>query len=108
MSILVSTLKEELASVLRLEKRHHTTLLTLPQGSFIVRNVKGRLYGYLTFREGNKMRQKYLGRLDEAQIKSYRSKTEQRKELKKKLKSLGEQKKILRKALRGKTRSTRR
>ena len=103
MNILISTLKEELATVKRLEKKYLKKLKELPRGSFITRKIRDKQYGYLTFRENGKVKQEYLGCLNEERINFYRSTTDQRAEYKRKLKSIREQIKIINRALRGKT-----
>ena len=103
MKVLVSTLKEELETVRRLEKKYIEKMKALPKGSLVVRNIRGKKYAYLTYREGARVKQKYLGKADIELIRSSRSKIKQRREYKQKLDSVREQKKILRKALRGKT-----
>lgn len=102
MSILVSTLKEEFQTVHRLEQKYLKKMKMLPQGSFIVRKVGKKQYGYLTRREGGQVRQEYLGNLDEKEIAKYRDLAKQRRSCKEQLKSVREQKKILQRALRGK------
>lgn len=103
MKILISTLKEELATSKRLEQKYKKQLGELPQGSFVVRTVRHKRYGYLTYREGTKVKQRYLGPVDEETIGLYREAVKNRKEYKRKLKSVKGQIKILKKALRGKT-----
>lgn len=108
MQVLLSTLKEELATAQRLEKRYLKKLQKLPRGSFIVRTMGSRRYGYLTYRDEGKVKQDYLGAVDDQLISRYRSFAEERKALKAKLKSVREQLKILRRAVYGRTASTRR
>jgi len=106
MNILISTLKEELTTVKRLEKKYLKEFDKLPIGSFVARSIRNRKYGYLTFREGNKVKQKYLGALDDESVAHYKSVTERKKSLRAKLKSVREQKKILERALRARTAKT--
>jgi len=103
MNVLISTLKEEMATVKRLEKKYLAKINELPKGGFITRTVRGRKYGYLTYREDGKVKQRYLGLLDDKTLQSYRLAIVQRIEYKRKLKSVREQKKIINRALRGKT-----
>jgi len=103
MNILISTLKEELATVKRLENKYSKELSKLPKGSFILRKVKGKNYGYLTYRDGSKVKQKYLGRLNDADIEKYQNIKKRRKELKEKLKSVKKQRTILERALKNET-----
>lgn len=103
MSVLISTLKEELATAKRLEKKYMRRIKELPRGSFISRSVRSKQYGYLTFREEGKVKQKYLGALNEERISFYKNAMAQRAEYKRKLRSVREQIKIINRALRGKT-----
>lgn len=103
MNILISTLKEELTTAKRLEKKYIKKIGELPRGSFILRAIRDKQYGYLTFREDGKVKQKYLGSLNEDRMNFYKSAMEQRAEYKRKLKSVREQIKIINRALRGKT-----
>lgn len=103
MNILISTLKEELTTAKRLENKYLQKIKELPRGSFISRNVRSKQYGYLTFRENGKVKQEYLGCLNEERILFYRDAMNQRAEYKRKLKSVREQIKIINRALRGKT-----
>ncbi|MBI2092956.1 MAG: hypothetical protein HYY43_03440 [Deltaproteobacteria bacterium] len=103
MNILISTLKEELTTAKRLEKKYLKKISELPRGSFISRTIRGKQYGYLTFRENRKVKQEYLGCLNEERTNFYRSAMNQRAEYKRKLKSVREQIKIINRALRGKT-----
>ncbi|MFH1874051.1 MAG: hypothetical protein ABH859_02570 [Pseudomonadota bacterium] len=103
MNILLSTLKEELATVKRLEKKYSQELTEFPQGSFIVRKIRDRKYGYFTYREVGKVKQRYIGAVTDEDIAYYKSLVAKRKKLKEKLKSIRAQKKVLERALRGKT-----
>ena len=103
MNILISTLKEELATAKRLEKKYLKQLGDLPHGSFILRTVRKKKYGYLTFREGGKVKQTYLGSLDEQQVEEYCISMKKKRELKEKLKNVRSQQRILERGLRGKT-----
>lgn len=103
MNVLISTLKEELATARRLEKKYLKKANELPRGSFITRTIRGRQYGYMTFREDGKVKQEYLGSLNEERTSFYKGAMSQRAEYKRKLKSVREQIKVINRALRGKT-----
>ncbi len=103
MNILLSTLKEELVTTRRLEEKYLKRLEAFPKGSFVVRQVRSKRYGYLTHRKEGKVRQHYLGAVDDDAIKNYRNQVEEKKILKRKLKRIREQIVILKRALRGKT-----
>lgn len=107
MSVLINTLREEFQTVKRLEQKYLKNLKALPQGSFIIRKVGKKQYGYLTRREAGAVRQVYLGSLDEKEVEKYRNLMKQRRLYRDQLKSVREQKKILERALRGKTTRTR-
>ncbi|GEM_PF-2253101 len=95
MSVLISSLKEELDTSRRLEKQYLAKLLELPQGSFHVRKVKDRFYAYLTKRKNGQVIQDYLGPMDSKEIAEYRKKFEKKKIWKEQLKKVKEQIKIL-------------
>ncbi len=103
MNILISTLREELATVKRLEKRYIKQLGELPRGSLVVRTVRKNKYVYLTYREGSKVKQRYLGKVDPDLLQSIKEQIKKRNDLKGKLKSVREQKRILERALREKS-----
>jgi len=103
MNVLISTLKEELVTAIRLEKKYLKKIGELPRGSFFTRTITGKRYGYLTFRENGKVKQEYLGSISEERTQYYKNVKAQRAEYKRKLKSVREQIKIINRALRGKT-----
>ncbi len=102
MNILVSTLKEELATVKRLEQKYLRELAGLHEGNFIVRQVRGGKYVYSNRRQGLKVVQKYIGKATEELVRECEGTTARKRELKEKLKSIRGQKKMLERALRGK------
>ncbi len=101
MSVLISTLKEELTTAKRLEKKYLEALSGLPQGSFILRKFNEKQYGYLTYRKDGQVIQKYLGPQNAASIAEFRNKNEKKRIYKDKLKKVRSQIKILERALRG-------
>lgn len=54
-------------------------IMNLPRGSLVIRDLNGRKYCYLRYREGKKVIQKYAGTLD--QEEAIRSKIAERKHL---------------------------
>lgn len=103
MSILTNTLKEELKTAKRLEKKYLEKLSLIPRGSFFVRKLKSGEFGYLTFRAKGAVRQKYLGKLTIVQIAEYKETKRKKVLYKKQLKQVREQIKILKRALGEKT-----
>lgn len=56
-------LQEEMANSRRLEKRYAARIARLPRGSIVQKRIRGRLYDYLAYREGGRVRFEYKGRL---------------------------------------------
>ena len=100
MNILISTLQEELATVKRLEQKYLRELTALPEGNFIVRQVRGGKYVYSNRRAGLKVVQKYVGKATEELVSQCEAAAMRKRELKEKLKSIRGQKKILERATR--------
>jgi hypothetical protein len=64
---------------------------TLPKGSIQSKKVKDKVYYYLTFRDGNKVITKYIGK-DEESLLSIREQLARRKQVEEILKKLKEEK----------------
>ena len=103
MNVLLSTLKEELKTVKKLELKYLKKIQALPKGSFIIRKIRNQSYGYLTRREGEQVKQEYLGSLSKEAVQKYKEIIQKRREYQAQLKSVREQIKLLTKVLRGKT-----
>ena len=103
MNVLISTLKEELATVKRLERKYLDGLEKLPDENFIVRQVRGGKYVYANKRVGHKVVQRYVGKATEELVKGCKEQATKKREYKKKLKSVREQRRMIERALRGKT-----
>ncbi len=103
MNILITTLKEELATVKRLERKYLDRLAQLPEGSFIIRKMRGGKYVYSNKRIGHRVVQKYIGKATDDLVKQCSDHAKMKKEYKKKLKSIREQRRMIERALRGKT-----
>lgn len=91
MSILSTLLRKE-------ENRNNNMILeymneldTLPKGSISPKNVKGNTYYYLTFRDGNKVVSKYLGK-NEMDLTSIKEQLTRRKQVEDMIKKLNEEK----------------
>lgn len=99
MEAIVSALKEEREQAKRLVQRYAKELEGLPRGTFFLRWIGKKQYGYLTFSEKGKIRQQYVGN-DEADIKKYQEQMNRRKKLIELKKKAEKQLSFLEKALR--------
>ena len=99
MNILISTLKEELETVKKMEVKYLSKIELLPKGSFFIRTVGQKNYGYLTRREGPKVKQEYLGLLNKKEISEFKEVVQKRRQYQQQLKSVREQIKFLQRAL---------
>lgn len=77
--------------LLAYEKR----LLKFPRGSLFIRNLNGKKYCYLRYREGKKVIQKYAGTIEQKEFLS--SQIEERKHLEKLIEMLKEEQKLIEK-----------
>ena len=103
MNVLITTLKEELATVKRLERKYLGMLGELPDENFFVRQVRGGKYVYANKRVGHKVVQRYVGKATEDLVKRCEDQMARKRDYKKKLKSVREQRRMIERALRGKT-----
>ena len=62
MKVLEGVLKEELIRLKAVEKSYVRELRKLPKGSIQKKGIKGVVYVYLSFRQGEKVVTSYLGR----------------------------------------------
>lgn len=100
MEAIISALEEEKREAEKLISKYERELDGLPKGSFFVRSIGKGNYGYITYSVGGKIQQKYLGRMNEAQIKKYKAQMDRASKLKSLLKSSKENLDFLIKALR--------
>ena len=84
-SIVKGVLEEELDRSLSLQKKYEQKLADYPKGYLLERKIKGKLYYYLSYREGEKICQKYLGNLPEKEVNNLQKQMEDKKNLKKQL-----------------------
>jgi hypothetical protein len=100
MESIVSALEEEGREAEKLIAKYNKELSRLPGGSFFVRSIGNGQYGYVTFSEGGRIGQRYLGRMNPEIIEERRVQAERAKKLKS-LKKLAEQQRdFIKKALR--------
>ena len=83
MEILDGILKEELIRLRKLKKIYEHKLSKFPKGSLIKKEIKGHIYYYLNYRDGEKSIFKYLGKLKKEEISKIKNKIEERRKLRK-------------------------
>lgn len=81
MEILNGILKEELERLKKLKKSYEQKISKLPKGSLVRKEIKGHIYYYLNYREGNKGIFKYLGKLNEKEFEELKKKISERRKL---------------------------
>ena len=69
MSVLEEVLEEELERSIRVSRAIQQELVALPKGSVRVRKIGNHVYYYLNYREGDKVRSKYIPAKDIELIK---------------------------------------
>lgn len=77
--IVKSVLKEELERVRSLQRRYEQKLKEYPAGYLLKRNSGSKIYYYLSYREEDRIRQKYLGSLSSDELKKYQRQMEEKK-----------------------------
>ena len=100
MSVYVSSLKDDLDRVRRNMEAYQRRILEYPQGSLMVRTIKGHDYIYLKYRKNGKVVQEYVSTFDQDKYNQLDAQISQRKHLQKELKDLAEEEKEMKKALR--------
>ena len=79
MVVIEGVLREELQRLHDMEKAYEEKLASLPKGTLQERQISGREYVYLKFRdEGGKVVQKYIGARESEQVKLVRRQIEMR------------------------------
>ncbi|MBU1084712.1 MAG: hypothetical protein KKG84_06425 [Candidatus Omnitrophica bacterium] len=100
--VILGVLKEELNNSLQIKREYEKDLARIPKGSLIRRERKGHFYYYLQFREGNKVKQIYKGKLAKEEISIFNENKALRKKMRHLLSDLNKQIKFLRGVLREK------
>lgn len=95
-------LNEELQNSVQIRKDYERALKDLPKGSLIRKVISGHEYFYLAFRDGDRVRFDYKGKLDKDEVSKYEEAKKFRARYRKKLSEVDRQIKFIRKALRGK------
>ena len=86
-AVIYSMLAEEKQRNLDMQEAHKREIEGLRKGSITTKTISGRNYYYLKYRQGNKVRNDYIGK-DETIVESIRQEIEKRKYLKNILKRL--------------------
>ncbi len=87
MSMLASVFAKEELRNMNMIRQYTKELEQLPKGSIRAKKVKGNVYYYLNFRDGEKVVSKYIGK-DEQKINDLRKQIERRIQIEKILKEL--------------------
>lgn len=97
-SVIEGVLLEERERNLMMQRQYLSEIAQLPKGSVIKKSRKGKIYYYLSYRNGGKVVSNYLGN-DAEQIKEVRHRIEKRKHLEGLVKRLRHELKIISKAV---------
>lgn len=103
MKIIRGVLSEELENSLQMKKQYKQALDAFPKGSLVEKNIKGRKYYYLAFREDKKVKFVYKGKMSEDELKRFREAQKMRAKYRKFYRQVNNQIIFLDKILRGKT-----
>ena len=87
MSMLASIVAKEQLRNMNMILEYTKELEVLPKGSIRAKNVKGNVYYYLNYRDGDKVVSKYIGK-DESKIDDLKKQIERRVQIEKILKEL--------------------
>jgi len=97
MAFIYGVLKEEYDRMLEKKNDYEKKLNELPKGSLVKKQINGRSYDYLMFRENKKVITKYIKKEN---FDVVQEQLDRRKKIKKSLKSINEDLKILEKVVR--------
>lgn len=92
MAFIYGVLKEEYDRMIEKKDDYEKKLSELPKGSLVKKQINGRSYNYLMFREDKKVITKYIKKEDFDTVKEQ---LERRKKIKSSLKSINEDLKII-------------
>lgn len=84
--IVRSILEEELSRVKSLRKKYEEKIAEFPPGYLLARGAEGKKFFYLSYREGDRIKQVYLGKLSDEEIKKYKEQMKLKKQLREQLK----------------------
>ncbi|MCK4513838.1 MAG: hypothetical protein KAU31_01205 [Spirochaetaceae bacterium] len=101
MAIIHDILEDERKRLLELKKRYEDQLADLPKGTISIKERRGRDYCYLAFRDGDKVRFKYLGLPESQAVAEAKSALSQRKDIEANLKQVRQSLQEVERSLRG-------
>lgn len=84
--VVKSILQEELRRVKSLQKQYEEKIAQCPPGYLLERRRQGIKYYYLSYRDGDQIKQDYLGRLSTDEVKHYKEQMKLKKQLRQHLK----------------------
>ena len=99
--VIQSVLKEELANSRRMVRRYAEQLRRLGKGSLVLKHIRGHQYYYLAYREGARVRFRYLGKLSSPQHQAWVARHRQRGQYRRQLREVKQQIIFLERSLRG-------
>jgi len=100
--VIKGVLAEELQNSLRMKKEYEAALRGLPQGSLVLKKIRGREYCYLAKRAGKKVKFIYKGKVSAEEKDKYLKAKVYRAKYKGLLSQVKKQIRFLRSSLRGK------
>lgn len=99
MDLIRSVLQEELESSLEARDYYQEEISKLPKGSLSRKKIDKRVYYYLAYREGSKVKTDYIGKLSNKEVKDYQKRINKRRHYQSQLKKVDKKIKYLRKVL---------
>jgi len=101
MAIIHDILEDERKRLLELKKRYKDQLADLPKGTISIKKRRGRDYCYLAFRDGDKVRFRYLGLPESQAVAEAKSALSRRKDIEANLKQMRQSLQEVERSLRG-------
>jgi hypothetical protein len=98
MPVIKDVLKEELERLQRMEKAYLNKISQLPKGSVCMKKIAGKIYPYRAFRMGNQVKSEYL-KMSQEELELLKSQISQRRKYERVLKSIREDSKFIKAAL---------
>ncbi len=84
-SVVKGVLREELDRSLSLKEKYEKKMDEYPRGYLLERKMGGKVYHYLSYREGDRIRQKYLGALLPEEMRKYKDRIKDKRAIRQQL-----------------------